>query len=110
LIRLPDESLRRRVAGGDEARRLIEALLREGRGLIVLTLHLGNWEMGLLHLASLGRPVSVVLRPEDSGGAPFEEEARRRAGVRVVERFVADYPTQWFNFYEVWGEAVKRGD
>jgi len=212
LMRLPYEALQRRVEGGDEARRLIETLLREGRGLIVLTLHLGNWEMGLLHLASLGRPVSVVLRPEDSGAAPFEEEARRRAGVhvvpagesawngldlllalkrgeivaiqgdrtfgplreraslfgaevdlpsgpfalaqasgapilavcvpirghsryrivvegplrvgpgaegaraalesfaRIVERFVSDYPTQWFNFYEVWGEAVKRGD
>jgi len=32
LIRLPDEALRRRVEGGDEARRLIEALLREGEG------------------------------------------------------------------------------
>jgi len=84
LIRLSDEALRRRVEGGDGARRLIESLLQEGKGLIVLTLHLGNWEMGLLHLASLGRPVSVVLRPEDSGAAPFEKEARRRAGVRVV--------------------------
>jgi lauroyl/myristoyl acyltransferase len=212
LVRLPYESLQRRIEGGDQARHLIETLLREGRGLIVLTLHLGNWEMGLLHLASLGRPVSVVLRPEDSGAAPFEEEARRRAGVRIVpagesawngldlllalkrgeivaiqgdrtfgpmreradlfgatvdlpsgpfalaqasgapilavcvpihghsryrivvdgplrvgpgaegvraavesfarivERFVTDYPTQWFNFYEVWGEADQRGD
>ena len=84
LARLPHEALRRRVTGGDEARRLIESLLREGKGLIVLTLHLGNWEMGLLLLANLGRPVSVVLREEDSEAARFEEDSRRRAGVRVV--------------------------
>ena len=212
LVRLPHESLQRRVEGGEQARPLIETLLREEKGLIVLTLHLGNWEMGLLHLASLGRPVSVVLRPEDSEAAPFEEEARRRAGARIVpvgesawngidllltlrrgeivaiqgdrvfgplceraplfgadvdlpsgpfalaqasgapilvvcvpilghsryrivvdgplrvgpgregvrtavesfarivERIVADYPTQWFNFYEVWGGEAKRAD
>jgi len=84
LMRLPDEALRSRVDGGIEERIRIDDLLKEGRGLIVLTLHLGNWEMGLLHLAGLGCPVNVVLRSEDSGAAPFEEEARRRAGVRVV--------------------------
>jgi KDO2-lipid IV(A) lauroyltransferase len=84
LMRLRPERMRGWVDGGDEARRLIESLLSEGKGLIVLTLHLGNWEMGLLHLAGMGRPVNVVLRPEDSDAAPFEEEARRRAGVRVV--------------------------
>lgn len=84
LVRLPPGAMRDWVEGGDEARRRIEALLSEGRGLIVLTLHLGNWEMGLAHLASLGREVSVVLRPEDSEAAPFEDEARRRTGARVV--------------------------
>ncbi len=84
LVRLQPDRMRGWVEGGDDARRLIETLLSEGKGLIVLTLHLGNWEMGLLHLAGMGRPVSVVLRSEDSEAAPFEEEARRRAGVRVV--------------------------
>jgi lauroyl/myristoyl acyltransferase len=84
LMRLPKETLRGRVTGGDEAGRLIESLLREGKGLIVLTVHLGNWEMGLLHLSNLGRPVSVVLREEETEGARFENEARRRAGVRIV--------------------------
>ncbi len=211
LMRLRPDRMRRWVEGDDDAKRLIEALLAEGKGLIVLTLHLGNWEMGLMHLAGVGRPVSVVLRPEDSEAAPFEDEARGRAGVRVVpagesawngldlllalrrgeivaiqgdrpfgplkqrvrlfgapvdlpagpfvlaqasgapilavcvpirghfryrivvdgplrvgpgaegvreaveaftrilERFVSDYPTQWFNFYEVWERTEREG-
>ena len=84
IMRLEPGTMRRWVEGGDEATRRIQALLAEGKGLIVLTLHLGNWEMGLAHLAAMGRPVSVVLRPEDSEAAPFEDEAHRRAGVRVV--------------------------
>ena len=40
--------------------------------------------MGLAHLAGMGYRVNVVLRPEDSEGAVYEQEARRRTGVRVV--------------------------
>jgi Kdo2-lipid IVA lauroyltransferase/acyltransferase len=76
LERIRPETMGRWVDGGDDAWRLMETLLAEGKGLILLTLHLGNWEVGLAHLAGLGRPVNVVLRPE--------EEARRRAGVRVI--------------------------
>jgi len=84
LARMRPDSLARWVEGGDDARRLMEILLAEGKGLIVLTLHLGNWEMGLAHLAGVGPPVNVVLRPEDGDASHFEEEARRKAGVRVV--------------------------
>jgi len=84
LVRMRPEAMRRFVEGGDDARRLVDTLLADGKGLIVLTMHLGNWEMGLAHLACMGRPVSVVLRPEDSEAAPYEGEARRRAGVRIV--------------------------
>jgi lauroyl/myristoyl acyltransferase len=84
LVRMRPETMPRFIEGGDDARRRIESLLAEGKGLIGLTIHLGNWEMGLAHLAGIGSPVNVVLRPEDSDAAPFEEEARRRAGVRIV--------------------------
>ena len=84
LVGRRPEEMRLRVEGGEEVTRRFEALLAEGRGLIVLTLHLGNWEMGLAHLAGLGPPVSVVLRQEESEGARFEAAARERAGVRVV--------------------------
>ncbi len=79
------ERVERRVEGREEGRRTIERLLAEGKGLIVITLHLGNWEIGLALLARLGRPVSVVLRPEEAEGpARFEAEARAHPGVRTV--------------------------
>ncbi len=73
-----------RVEGGEEALGVIRAALAEGRGLIVLTLHLGNWEIGLAYLTRLGSPVTVVLRPEEGPAALFEERARAHPGLRIV--------------------------
>lgn len=84
LVRLDPARLRLWVEGSEKESRRTEDLLAEGRGLIVLTLHLGNWEIGLAHLAGLGRKVNVVMRPEDSEGARFENTARAATGVRVV--------------------------
>lgn len=73
------------IEGREESRRALAGLLAEGRGLIITTLHLGNWEMGLALLAGLGTPIHVVLRPEEAPGpARFEAEARARPGVRIV--------------------------
>jgi len=84
LVRLDPVRLRLWVEGSEKESKRTEDLLAEGKGLIVLTLHLGNWEIGLAHLAGLGRPVNVVMRPDDSEGARFEEAARAGTGVRVV--------------------------
>jgi len=84
LARFDPAKMRRWIEGSDAASRRIEALLAEGKGLIVLTLHLGNWEVGLAHLAGLGRTVHVVMRPEGSEAARYEEKARAGVDVRVV--------------------------
>jgi lauroyl/myristoyl acyltransferase len=73
-----------RIEGGEQAAAAIRAALGEGKGLILLTLHLGNWEVGLAYLARLGGPVTVVLRPEEGPAAPFEERARAHPGLRIV--------------------------
>ncbi len=78
------EAIERWVEGREGATRTIASLLAEGRGLVVATLHLGNWEMGLAFLARLGRPVSLVLRPEEAGATRYEKEARDHPGVRRV--------------------------
>ncbi len=73
------------IEGGDEARQTLAGLIAEGKGLIIMTLHLGNWEMGLALLAGLGTPTHVVLRAEEAPGpARFEAEARAHQGVRIV--------------------------
>jgi KDO2-lipid IV(A) lauroyltransferase len=78
------EGVLRRVEGADEAARFLDALLAPGRGLVLATLHLGNWETGLALLASRGRPVHVVLRREEIEADAIAMRLRERPGVRPV--------------------------
>lgn len=62
-----------------------------GRGVLCLSGHLGNWELGAAAVASqLGIPVNVVARPLDD---PFLEallgRGRARAGVRLISKRMA---------------------
>jgi len=80
------EVIERRVEGGEPARGALQALLAGRKGLVIVTLHLGNWEMGLRLLARLGVPVNVVLRKEDAAGpARFADASRSDPAVRVIE-------------------------
>jgi KDO2-lipid IV(A) lauroyltransferase len=58
----------------------LEAALGSGRGVILLSAHLGNWEMGAAYIASLGTRMNVVARPH---------------GNRWVERFFARRRHAW---------------
>ncbi len=44
----------------------IHAALASGRGLMLLTAHLGNWEYSALATAATGFPVAVIARPLDN--------------------------------------------
>ena len=63
----------------------LEAARASGRGVILLSAHLGNWELGAAWLAAGGTPVHLVARPHPS---PWVERfyARRRHawGVRLM--------------------------
>jgi lauroyl/myristoyl acyltransferase len=63
--------------------RLVEGRLA-GKGVLLLTAHLGNWEVGGLMLAQVRQPIHVVLVPDIFPGV---ERARRRlhAGSGVTE-------------------------
>src|SRR5262249_25684904 len=45
-----------------EGWRIVEEMLARGKGLIVVSGHLGNWELGGAYLAARGLPISVVAR------------------------------------------------
>ncbi len=45
---------------------LLRALAAEPRGAILLTAHLGDWELGGALLAALGLPITAVVRPHPS--------------------------------------------
>lgn len=56
-----------------------------GRGVIVVTAHLGNWELGGAVLHALGYPVNAVVLPQRMPRLERLLEAqRRRRGVRVL--------------------------
>lgn len=78
----------------EEAARLVESVIgysrivegrQRGSGVLLLTAHLGNWEVGGLMLAEMREPVHVVLVPDIY---PAVEKARQalhaRAGIREI--------------------------
>lgn len=67
-----------------EGEELVTRAQREGRGVIVMAPHLGNWEVAGLHLATLGPTVSLYEPPKLSALGPVIEAARQRSGATLV--------------------------
>ena len=65
--------VKRRVALGEvgswvaiEGLEHVRAALAKGKGLAIVSGHLGNWELGAVAMASAGIPISIVARPMDN--------------------------------------------
>ncbi len=91
FIRLP-------AMNADEIRRVAEfrgrehldAALARGRGVILLTAHLGNWEMVGARIAADGYPLNVIARAQrDDRLTDYVRKTREVAGMRVLHREVA---------------------
>lgn len=79
---------------------LREVMTRDGRALVV-TAHLGNWELFPLTPLLTGYPLTVVARPLDSAAlGAWADRLRRTAGVEVVDKRAALRPIL---------EALRRG-
>jgi KDO2-lipid IV(A) lauroyltransferase len=85
LPHLTPGGLRDRLAGLPDGETRLRQALDGGRGAVVLTAHIGNWEAGVRLLAICGAPVNVVMRP-DRASAAERWLMRRRAsrGIRVL--------------------------
>ena len=71
----------------------VEEALAAGRGLVMCTAHLGNWEMGARALARLGRPVTIVAEPQYAPSWRAAVRASKRAGgMEVVAPDVSPRP------------------
>jgi len=63
---------------------LVRALKRE-KGVICVTPHLGNWELGGYVLASKGYPVNILTLKEGSRSLrKYEEKVRRQFGINTI--------------------------
>jgi len=84
LGKLQIERFRHRVDGLESAQRSIETALAGGNGAILLTMHLGHWDLGLKLLSGLNRAVHVVMMSEDLPEVSrYADEARRFPGLQV---------------------------
>jgi KDO2-lipid IV(A) lauroyltransferase len=85
LSKLSPEEVRART-GLDGLERFLEAVA-EGRGVVMVTGHLGNWEIGGAALAVRGVPIDVVAQRQSN--PLFDRmvvETRARLGMRVIPR------------------------
>ena len=85
LSRTSSDNVRRRttVSGLDS----LKAALEAGRGAIVITGHLGNWEIGGASLAARGVPVDAVVFPQKN--PLFDRHltrARSRLGITIIAK------------------------
>ncbi|MDR1922331.1 MAG: lipid A biosynthesis acyltransferase [Candidatus Adiutrix sp.] len=71
----------------EETKSLIEELLNEGRGLVVLTAHVGAWQTGMGWLMQKRRPVNIVSRrePGDVDLHYFEHQGQEASRPKLID-------------------------
>jgi len=78
------EEVRRRIVFDEELDR-INAVMAEKKGVIFITLHYGNWDMGAAGLAAYGFPVNVIAEtfPHPAMNT-LVQSSRRHLGMKVT--------------------------
>ncbi len=72
-----------RIYGADH----IRAARKKDRGVLILTAHIGNWELLIAAAAMMGIPVSAVYRPLDLAALDlFFSDTRSRSGARLYPK------------------------
>jgi KDO2-lipid IV(A) lauroyltransferase len=70
-----------------EGRRVFDAAVAAGRGVIAVTGHVGNWELLAAAIAHRGYPATVVARRvNDARFDALVREVRTGAGLRILDR------------------------
>jgi KDO2-lipid IV(A) lauroyltransferase len=67
---------------GFQGKEHIDRALSHGKGAIILTAHLGNWEMGGVFLTLLGYPLNVITAP-DVAARLHDYRVRLRQGQKI---------------------------
>src|SRR5215470_292297 len=65
----------------------LEYARKRGKGVFILSAHIGSWELGAIRAGLLGEPISPVVRPLDNPLLERELQKRRtRLGNRVIAK------------------------
>ncbi len=84
----------------------IEAARARGRGMIIVTGHIGHWELGAQWLAHCGVPLTIATLPESSNElSQWRTAARRLQGIKTLEVG----PSREFSFVEMLG-ILRRNE
>src|SRR6185369_8230479 len=84
MMRLKGEELFALIGRRASSRPLDEAMAR-GNGAILISPHLGNWELGGLGLADLGYRINVLtFREPDEKVNELREAVRQERGIRFI--------------------------
>ena len=84
FVRATPEEAAHRIESVIGFSRLVEGRMR-GKGVVLLTGHLGNWEIGGLMLAQIRQPIHVVLVPDRFPGVErVRKKLHARAGVTEI--------------------------
>ncbi len=80
------ERLVPRLASFDEDEAVLASARRDGRGFLLVSAHVGNWEMGAVSLRAHGLVPAVVGQPElDPAVQRMRREIRDRLGVESID-------------------------
>lgn len=81
-----DLAMRDRLTTFEGAEELV-AVLREGRGVVIITAHSGNWEWLAMGTGLFGFPTSVMQRERNEADVnDFITATRARSGVHTIDR------------------------
>ena len=84
MMRLRGEKLDALI-GRRVGKERLDAALAQGRGAILISPHLGNWELGGLGLAEMGYPINVLtFREPDERVNDLRERVRSERGIRFI--------------------------
>lgn len=73
------------LVSGGECVRLVREALERGKGVLILTGHVGNWELAGGYLAAIGFPLAAVVKPPANPHVAAHTEAtRRRLGIETI--------------------------
>jgi len=85
LRKMSQADLRSRLSAAPDEAAPLRSALSQGRGLVILTAHLGNWEVGLRFLSEFGVMVNVVMLADRASAAErWLMHFRESSGIRVL--------------------------